>query len=82
MLRLAFYLVAGYSIAAANSDSISFDLSQTDWLNLWTYIYIGVGMAAAWVLFVLFWILAVGVASGIMAVTKERRISKYRGSKR
>jgi hypothetical protein len=54
MLRLAFYLVSGYAVAAGFSDAISFDLSQTDWLSFWTYVVIGFGMIVSWIAVFLF----------------------------
>lgn len=54
MLRLAFYLISGYAVAAGFSDVISFDLYQTDWLSFWTYVTIGFGMIASWIAVFLF----------------------------
>lgn len=35
-----FYLVAGYVIAALLSDRVAFDVRQTEWQSVWTYVWI------------------------------------------
>lgn len=51
-----------YVSAAPMTPLISFDLTKTEWLNVWTYVWLGAGWAIWGVLcFVLLFLLAVSL---------------------
>jgi uncharacterized integral membrane protein len=37
------FIIIGYILAASVSESVSFDLAQTEWSNIWTYVYVLIG---------------------------------------
>jgi uncharacterized integral membrane protein len=37
------FIIIGYILAASVSESVSFDLTQTEWSSIWTYVYVLVG---------------------------------------
>jgi hypothetical protein len=42
------FIIIGYILAASVSDSVSFDLTQTEWSNIWTYALIVVSTITSW----------------------------------
>ena len=39
MLRYIIFAIIAYALAAPLTSRISFDLTQTEWTNLWTYVW-------------------------------------------
>lgn len=58
-ISFAIDLIASYVCAAAISSHVSMDLSQTDWLSLWTYFWWAAGIPAMTII--------VGAASALVA---------------
>lgn len=75
MFRLAYYVIVGYVIAAGISDYVSFDFTQTDWVNLWTYVMFAFGMVGAWCLGFVFWSV---LLTSILAMTSRGHKRKKR----
>jgi hypothetical protein len=42
------FIIIGYILAASVSESVSFDLTQTEWSSIWTYVLIIIGTLAPW----------------------------------
>jgi uncharacterized integral membrane protein len=52
------FIIIGYILAASVSESVSFDLTQTEWSNIWTCVYIFLGTAVAGTVFFIFALLS------------------------